>query len=91
VLRIHKVVIVREAVAEISYGSLSVQAANSVFVDDYDQVPLRLPKMQNHQSLRLCWGSSSRWCKESGACSVGYKGSRYIDDKQEWLSHILMI
>jgi hypothetical protein len=90
-LRINKVVIVREAVAGISYGSLSVQAANSVFVDDYDQVPLRLPKMQNHQSLMLCWGSSSRWCKESGACFVGYKGSHYIDDKQEWLSHILMI
>jgi len=79
----NKVVIVWEAVAGISYASLPVQAANSVFVDDCEQVPLRLPKMQNHQSLMLCWGSLSRWCKKSGDCSVGYKDSHYIADIQE--------
>jgi hypothetical protein len=44
-LQIIYVITVREAVVGISLANLPRKAANYVFIDDSNQVPLRLPKM----------------------------------------------
>ena len=44
-----KVVTVQEAIAGISFAHLLILVANHLFMDMCDQVPLRLPTMQDHQ------------------------------------------
>jgi len=58
------VVTVQEAVTGISLAYLPITAANSLFRDVCDQVPLRLHRMQDQKSLRLIFKMGQ------GACHI---------------------
>ena len=73
-----QVVIVQEAIAGKSLPYLLIEAANHLCMDTCDQVPLRLPKIQDHQLLMLHWRSFSGWGRERLSTCLLYKGCQYI-------------
>jgi hypothetical protein len=54
------------------------KTANSSWMEVCNQVPLRLPTMQQVKSLMLHWLSFSRWGREWVSYFFGYKGSQYL-------------
>jgi hypothetical protein len=70
------VVTIWKAVVGIYHAYLPIEAAKSLFINAYDLVPLRLPKMQDHESLTLHWRSFLWWGREHAVISLAYNGGQ---------------
>ena len=57
---------------------LPIKAADSRYIDFCDHSTIRLPKMQDQQSLTLRWGSFSECGRECVTFSSAYKCSLYL-------------
>jgi len=78
-LKMNQVVIVWEAIVGPPLAYQHIQAAKTLFIDVWDHIPPRLPKIQDQKLLSLCWRSLSRRGGESVALSVAQKGGQYND------------
>jgi len=78
-LKTNWVEIVREAVAGPCLVYKPITASKTLIIDVCDHLPPRSPKIQDQESLSLCWHSFSRWDRESVAFSFAYKGGHYND------------
>jgi len=64
------------------HSLLHINVAYTSFMNVCIQLPFRLPQLQDHKSLTLCWLSFSGWGRERISLGFDYEGGQYIHQRQ---------
>jgi len=68
----------------VSHIVLHIKAANTSFMNIYNQLPLRLPKVEDQKSSTRRWLSLSGWGREWFLLVFNHKGGQYIRKGQRY-------
>jgi len=68
----------QDGVTKLSCTVLAEKAASTLYMNYCHKVTLRLPKLKDQKSLRLCWRWFSEWGRERATVVFALKGGRCL-------------